>query len=119
VPTAGVLIVDDQEPFRRAARVVIAGTPGFHVAGEATSGEEAVEVAALVTPDLVLMDIHLGGIDGYEAARRIRASRPSTRVLLVSTYAEPDLPPETGDCGAVGYVNKEEFGPDVLRWAAG
>src|SRR5438094_4689452 len=69
--TVRVLIVDDQAPFRNAARTVVGLTPGFAVVGEASSGEEAVELASRLDPDLVLMDINLPGINAIEAVRRI------------------------------------------------
>ena len=110
----GVLIVDDQAPFRRAARMVMAATPGFEVVGEAESGEEAVDLFERLTPGLVLMDINLPGINGIEATRRITAAHPDATVLLLSTYQAADLPSGADSCGAAGYVNKEEFGPAVV-----
>jgi DNA-binding NarL/FixJ family response regulator len=110
-----VLIVDDQAPFRRAARTVVTMTPGFEVVGEAESGEEAVELATALSPGLVLMDINLPGINGIEASRRITEARPEVAVLLLSTYHAADLPSGADTCGAAGYVNKEEFGPAVVR----
>jgi DNA-binding NarL/FixJ family response regulator len=109
-----VLVVDDQEPFRSIARTVISVTPGFEVAGEAVTGEEAIEQADRLNPRIVLMDINLPGINGLEATRRILARHPSTAVVLLSTYSDKDLPPEARTCGAVRYVHKEDFGPDVL-----
>ncbi len=109
-----VLIVDDQMPFRMAARSVVGVTPGFEVVGEAKSGEEAVEQVAALHPDLVLMDINMDGISGIEATRRITAEHPHTKVILLSTYDEEDLPADARTCGALGYVHKEQFGPDVL-----
>jgi DNA-binding NarL/FixJ family response regulator len=109
-----VLIVDDQLPFRMAARSVVGVTPGFEVVGEAKSGEEAVEQAAALHPQLVLMDINMDGISGIEATRRITAENPGTRVVLLSTYDAEDLPADARTCGALGYVHKEQFGPDVL-----
>ena len=70
-----VLIVDDQEPFRRAMGAVVDATDGFVVVGSATSGEESLRSAGELRPDLVLMDVNLPGIDGIEAARRL-SSRP-------------------------------------------
>ncbi len=115
-----VLIVDDQAPFRRAARAVVTATSGFDVVAEAESGEEAVELAAQLSPGLVLMDINLPGINGIEATRQIKAARPETIVMLLSTYQAADLPADAKDCGAARYVNKEEFGPQVIldTWAA-
>ena len=109
-----VLIVDDQAPFRRAARAVVTATPGFEVVGEAESGEEAVELADALSPGLVLMDINLPGINGIEATRRITDAHPEATVLLLSTYQAADLPSGADDCGAADYVNKEEFGPSVV-----
>ena len=117
--TAGVMIVDDQAPFRRAASMVIGAMPGFEVIGEAESGEAAIELFESLAPGLVLMDINLPGINGIEATRRITAAHPDANVLLLSTYQASDLPSGTDTCGAAGYVNKEEFGPAVVLdvWA--
>ena len=74
--TVGVLIVDDQAPFRDVARTVVALSPGFDVVAEAASGEEAVAAVAERHPQLVLMDINLPGINGLEATRRITDAQP-------------------------------------------
>lgn len=110
-----VLVVDDQEPFRRAARVVLGHTDGFELVGEAQSGEEAVMMADALQPDLVLMDINMAGINGVEATRRIVEANPGITVVLVSTYAVGDLPADAASSGAKAYVNKEELTPTVLR----
>lgn len=117
--SVGVLIVDDQAPFRLAAKAVVRATPGFSVIGEARSGEEAVALAAELEPQLVLMDINMDGIGGIEATRRIVEEHPSVRVLLLSTYDVESLPADAATSGAVAYVHKEQFGPDVLTraWA--
>jgi two-component system invasion response regulator UvrY len=112
--SVGVLIVDDQAPFRRAAKMVMAATPGFDVVGEAESGEEAVEMFDSLAPGLVLMDINLPGINGIEATRRITGAHPEATVLLLSTYQAADLPSGADSCGAAGYVNKEDFGPAIV-----
>ena len=114
-----VLIVDDQAFFRSAARAVLAVMPGFAAVGEAWSGEEAVARVEELSPELVLMDIHLPGISGIEATRRIRAAHPDTAVMLLSTYKAEDLPADARECGAIAYLNKEDFEPEVLEriWA--
>ena len=114
-PPVAVLVVDDQLPFRVAARSVVQATPGFEVVGEATSGEDAVTQAEALLPGLVLMDINMEGIGGIEATRRIVAAHPEVRVVLLSTYDADDLPADARSCGAAGYVHKEQFGPDVLE----
>ena len=110
-----VLIVDDQLPFRRAAAAVVKVTPGFDVAGEAESGEAAVELVESLQPALVLMDINMGGINGIEASRRITSAHPDVVVVLLSTYQADDLPADASSSGMSAYVNKDEFGPGVLR----
>jgi DNA-binding NarL/FixJ family response regulator len=110
-----VLVVDDQAPFRLAMAAVVEATDGFVVVGTATSGEESLEMAAALRPDLVLMDVNLPGIDGVEATRRLLAGDPSPVVLLLSTYDEEAGADFVAESGAAGYVTKSEFGPDRLE----
>jgi len=116
-----VLVVDDQAPFRAAARAVIARVQGFDLVGEATSGEEAVEIVETLHPSVILMDINMGVMDGIEATRIITGAHPDTVVILVSTYTEDEMPPAARTCGAAAYVNKDELSPRVVRrlWEAG
>jgi two-component system, NarL family, invasion response regulator UvrY len=110
-----VLVVDDQAPFRLAARAVLRRAEGFSLVGEAGTGEEALERVGELKPGLVLMDINMPGMGGIEATRRIREAFPETVVFLCSTYELDDLPPGAATSGATAYVNKEELGPAVLR----
>jgi len=84
-----VLLVDDSDEFRKQAARYLSAAPGCRVAGFAASGEEAIEIEKTVGPDLVLMDLVLPGIDGFEAARRIRARQGAGRVVLMTHDAAP------------------------------
>jgi len=119
--TVRVLIVDDQEPFRSAARMVVELTDGFEVAGEAATGEDGVALVAALAPDLILMDIKMPGMDGLEATRKILAADETAKVVVLSTYEAAEYEQLALDAGAVAFISKSEFGPDELlaAWDAG
>lgn len=110
-----VLLVDDQAPFRNAARAVLGRAAPFVLVGEAASGAEAVEMVDALRPALVLMDINMPEMSGIEAARLITDSHPEVVVVLVSTYQVDDLPPDVRSSGASGYLHKEELSGRVLK----
>lgn len=109
-----VLIVDDQLTYREVAREVVQATPGFEVIGEASSGEESLDLSRDLQPDLVLMDVNLPGIDGMEATRRITQSSQPPVVFLISTYESEEYSKRAAACGAAGFIPKSAFDPDVL-----
>ncbi|BAX91564.1 response regulator [Mycobacterium shigaense] len=109
-----VWVVDDQASFRRVAVAMLSATDEFVLAGECETGESAIEVTRDKRNGIVLMDIHMPGMGGIEAARRIHASHPDLTVLLMSTYDICDLPVGIEDCGASAYLRKEELSPDLL-----
>jgi pilus assembly protein CpaE len=110
-----VMVVDDQAPFRMAARAVIRRSEGFSLTGEAENGVKALELANEIHPDVVLMDINMPEMGGIEATRRIVAELPETFVILCSTYDISDLPPDAKDSGARAYVHKEQHGATTRR----
>jgi len=110
-----VLVADDQAPFRRAARDVLDAAHGFEIVGEVASGEDAVDAAESLEPDLVIMDLKMAGIGGVEATRRILAARPETVVVLVSSYRQEDVPDAVARSGAVSFVPKDRFSASTLK----
>jgi len=110
-----VIVVDDQAPFRLAARAVLRRTEGFSLVGEAENGLQAVALANEVRPDLVLMDINMPEMGGIEATRRIMDELPDTVVILCSTYGVSDLPPDARLSGARAYVHKEQLSAKTIR----
>ncbi|MGA2210533.1 MAG: response regulator transcription factor [Acidimicrobiales bacterium] len=110
-----VLVVDDQAPFRMAAKAVVRRLQGFELAGEASGGPEAIQLADEIHPALVLMDINMPEMSGIEATRRIVSAHPDVVVILCSTYDVGDLPPEAATSGARAYLNKEQLGVESLR----
>ncbi len=112
-----MLVVDDQAPFRSAARTVVERTPGFRVVGDVDSAESALDQLDTLQPAVVLMDVRLPGLTGVEATPLVLARRPATVVLLCSTYERADLPADLDHCGAEAYVRKEQLTPSLLRQA--
>jgi DNA-binding NarL/FixJ family response regulator len=109
----GVVTVDDHEAFRASIRDVIDATPGFELLGEAASGEAALALVAELSPELVLVDVRMPGMDGFEIARRLRTVRPAATVILVSS---DDVAESVCDsCGAAAFVPKRAFGRAALR----
>ncbi len=100
--------------------MVVEMTDGFEVAGEAENGEQAVELAAGLRPDLVLMDVQMPGIDGLEATRRIMSLEHPPHVLVMSTRESGDYEAPALAAGAVGFLPKSQFSMDALEqtWAA-
>jgi DNA-binding NarL/FixJ family response regulator len=117
-PAVGVLVIDDQPVFLRAARDLIAATPGFEEVGEATSGTEGLAMAASLRPDLVLLDVRMPGMDGVETARLLTASAPDAFVVLISL----ESPVAAGSATLVGvdaHVRKQDLSVRRLQdlWA--
>jgi CheY-like chemotaxis protein len=109
-----VLAVDDHPRFLEAARAVVEATPGFAWAGGATSGEEALATAARGEPDLVLVDVNMPQMDGFELTRRLRLSHPETLVALISAQ-HPDELRRAGGSEEHPVFPKESLRPAWLR----
>jgi CheY-like chemotaxis protein len=114
-PTVRVLVVDDQLAFHEAAHAVIDGTAGFEWIGGASCGEEGVERAEGLRPDLVLMDVRMPGIGGVEAARQIASRGLSAIVVLVTAGPPLDDGGDGGPGSAAEVVPKEGLCGALLR----
>ncbi len=110
-----VLGVDDQPIFLDAARAVVSATPGFRWVGAADSGAAAVAEVGRLDPALVLLDVHMPGMNGLETARRIADEHPDVVVVLVSVDVSPALTRAVEPSGAAVLIRKEELGRATLR----
>jgi DNA-binding NarL/FixJ family response regulator len=111
---AKVLIVDDHATFRASARLLLE-SEGFEVVGEAVDGAAAVEKSAQLAPDLVLLDVQLPDIDGFEVARRVTRAERAPMVLLISSRDGSDFGPLVTASGARGFIPKDELSGEVIR----
>ena len=110
-----ILLVDDHEVVRLGLKSLIERHAGFEVVAEAASQHEAIQKAVDFEPDIVLMDIRLAGGSGIEACEEIMTERPSTKVIMLTSYAEDEMLFSAIRAGAVGYVLKQVGGNDVIR----
>ena len=108
-----VLIADDHALVREGLRAVLEGEEGIEVVGEAADGREALRACAELSPDLVLMDVRMPGMDGLEATRQIKARMPGVAVVMVTMHENPDYLLEAVRAGAAGYVLKEASGERI------
>jgi DNA-binding NarL/FixJ family response regulator len=102
-----VLIVDDHEVFRRGLELVLAEEADLQIVGEAADGLEAIERAADLLPDVIVMDVRMPGVGGIEAARRIRHAQPATKVVMLTGSEDEEDLFAAVRVGATGYLLKE------------
>ncbi|MEX5217407.1 MAG: response regulator transcription factor [Nitrospira sp.] len=110
-----LLLVDDHEVLRLGLRTLFTESGGFRVVGEAGTMADAIAEAAKLKPDVVLMDVRLPDGSGVEACREIRAARPDTRVLFLTSYADEDAVLATILAGAYGFLLKEVSSEELIR----
>lgn len=113
--TIRVLVADDQAIIRKGIRALLSTYPDIEVVGEAQSGPEAVEAAARLQPDVILMDLVMPGGDGVEAIRQITAARPDARVLVLTSFATDDKVFPAIKAGALGYLLKDSEPEELER----
>jgi DNA-binding NarL/FixJ family response regulator len=109
------LVVDDHAAIREGVKMILARDREISVIGECSSGDAAIEMAERRRPDVILMDVRMRGMDGFEATRRITAAHPGMAVILYTAHGERGLLAEGLDCGARGYVLKDAPPDDIVR----
>ena len=115
---ATVLIVDDNAGFRSFAGALLR-RQGFEIVGEAGDGETGLAAARQLRPDVLLLDVQLPGIDGFEVTRRLREDAPVTEVVLISARDRRDYGAEVDDCGARAFMQKDDVSGPGLEAALG
>ncbi len=114
-----VLVVDDHALFRKGVTGLLRGAEGFTVVGEAQDGRDAVAKALALQPDVVLMDVYMPGMDGLEAARRIKAALPSTMIVILTVSEEDQKLFDALKAGAHGYLLKNVAPEELFRTLRG
>ncbi len=108
------ILADDHAIVRDGLRAILAAEPDLKVVGEAANGRQAVELAAQLCPDIVIMDIAMPDLNGVEATRRIRKNDPKVRIIALSMYADPQFVHAMLEAGACAYVIKAAASRDLL-----
>ncbi len=108
-----VVLVDDQQLVRAGLRMLCAAAEDIEVVGEAENGQQAITAVERLLPDVVLMDLRMPGVDGIAATRRILADRPSTRVVVLTTFDDDEHLYPALQAGACGFLAKDTA-PEAL-----
>lgn len=110
-----LLIVDDHHLVRTGLRNILEEAGGIEVCGEAASGEQAIQFNRDFAPDVILMDIGLPGLSGFETSERILKSRPEARIIALTAHTRPPFPARLLDIGAAGYLTKACDAEELVR----
>ncbi len=110
-----VMLVDDQDLFRDMARSMLSASEDFVIVAEANDGSVAVERYATSRPDIVLMDVQMPRMNGFEATRRIVEAYPGAVIVMVSMRAEPQYERAGREAGAVGFIAKRELSATSIK----
>lgn len=109
------MLVDDHEVVRRGLRALLEAEPDIEVVAEASSGKEAVDLAKIHSPEVVVMDVRMPGGGGVEACREIRADNPGIQVVMLTSYSDDEALFNSLMAGAAGFVLKQIRGRDLVE----
>lgn len=112
--SARILIVDDHDVVRQGLRTFLAARSDWEICGEGRTGEEAIQAAATLKPDLVILDITMPSMSGLEAASRIRALGTPVRILIFTMHESPRIAIDVSEAGAHGFVQKSQASRDLI-----
>jgi len=110
-----ILLAEDHANFRKSLKTLIESDKDFEVVGEAKDGKQAVKLAGELQPDIVIMDIGMPLLNGLEATRQVMTRNPSTRVLILSSYSEPEYIKKAMEVGVSGYLIKQSSAPVLIE----
>ena len=110
-----ILLADDHDGVRLGIRELLESRTGWHVCGEAANGEEAVRLAALLKPDIAVLDAQMPRLNGLEAARQVRRSNPNIHVVIFTMHDMRDFMDEVYDAGASAWIRKSDGGGKLIE----
>jgi len=110
-----LLIVDDHELVREGLIAMMGVEPDLNVVGQAANGQEAVELARSLRPDVILLDLAMPQMDGIEATREIKSENPDARILIITSFSEDEKVYQAVKAGALGYLMKDSSPEDLMR----
>ena len=110
-----ILLADDQPLIRRAVRDILESTPRFRICGEASTGVEAVHASSALNPDVIVLNISMPEMNGFDAARLIRSRHSDAAIVILSSHKDQQLIEEGRRIGVQGFVAKEDAGEELVE----
>ncbi|MDP2931890.1 MAG: response regulator transcription factor [Chloroflexota bacterium] len=110
-----IVLADDHKIVRQGVRLLLESEPDFHIVGEAANGADATRLVEQLKPDVLVVDLKMPGLSGIDVAKRVAASSPNTRVIILSMYSSEAYVLAALEAGAKGYVLKESSSNELVQ----